>query len=599
MADIAEKTRIMKGGEFLISDSADKGVFTPEELTDEQRAMGDMAREFLVQHIWPNIQRIDKQEAGLSVPLLDKAGELGLLCAAIPEEYGGLGIDIITESVLSEMLGASHSFGVSLAAHTGIGTLPVLYFGTEAQRQKYLPKLGTGEIKAAYCLTEPGSGSDSLSARTKATLSEDGTYYLLEGQKMWITNAGFADLFTVFAQVDGNKFTAFLVDATLDNIRLGNEEDKMGIKGSSTRQVFFEGVKVPVENLLGEIGKGHKIAFNVLNIGRYKLGLMVCGGAKRACEMTVKYANERIQFKLPISKFGAIKYKLAEQATRIWVLESMNYRIAGLLNDKIEQCKADGKNDIQAKLIAAEEYAIECSISKVFGSEVLDYVVDECVQVHGGNGFSEEYNAARAYRDARINRIFEGTNEINRLLTFDMLMRRAMSGQIDIMTPAMAVQKDLMSIPDFGGDDDDDILAADKKAIREAKKAILMVAGAAVQKYMQKIEKEQEIIMNLADMLIDVFTAESAILRTDKLIALRGVEACSDYIDMTKIYTSEAMERIQLSGKHAVCAFTEEGDEQRMMLMGIRRYTKYPAYNAVAARRRIAQRLIDANDYAF
>lgn len=596
-----DSTRIIKGGEFLITtpDNDSSTSFTPEQLTDEQRAMGEMAGDFLAQYIWPNIQRLDKQEPGLTVSLLDKAAELGLLSAAIPEEYGGLGVDIITETVLTEMLGASHSFGVSLAAHTGIGTLPVLYFGTEEQRQKYLPKLGTGEIKAAYCLTEPGSGSDSLAARTRATLSADGTHYLLEGQKMWITNAGFADLFTVFAKIDGDKFTAFLVDGNAENLRLGNEEDKMGIKGSSTRQVFLEGVKVPVENLLGEIGKGHKIAFNVLNIGRYKLGVMVCGGARKACELSVKYANERIQFKIPIAKFGAIKHKLAEQALRIWILESTNYHIAGLLHNKIEACKKEGKTDMEAKLIAAEEYAIECSIAKVFGSEVLDYVVDECVQIHGGNGFSEEYNAARAYRDSRINRIFEGTNEINRLLIFDMLIRRAMNGTLDLMSAAMAVQKDLMSIPDFAEDDTDDLLAADKKALYQAKKAALLVAGAALQKYMQKIEKEQEIIMCIADMIIDLFNIESAIKRTEYLIGLRGAEACSDFIDMTKVYTSDAMERINLNGKHAICGFTEEGDEQRMMLMGIRRYTKYPAYNTIAARRRIAQRLIDANGYAF
>lgn len=603
---VKQKTRIMKGGEFLISDSFDGDgggkLFIPEDLTDEQKALADMATDFLKAHVWPNIVKLDKQQAGLTVQLLDIAAEQGLLGAAIPEEYGGLGIDILTESVLTEVLGASHSFGVSLAAHTGIGTLPVLYYGTPEQRAKYLPKLATGEIKAAYCLTEPWSGSDAQgSARAKATLSEDGKYYILEGQKMWITNAGFADLFTVFAKVDGinEKFSAFLVDAKSEGVSLGAEEDKMGIKGSSTRQVFLDKVKVPVENLLGKIGEGNKIAFNVLNIGRYKLGLMVCGGAKRACEMSVKYANERVQFKLSISKFGAIRHKMAEQAIRIWTLESTNYRIASLLHDKIEQCKAEGIDEVKAKLIAAQEYALECSITKIYGSETLDYVVDENVQIHGGMGFSEEGNAARAYRDSRINRIFEGTNEINRLLMFDRLMKSAMKGEIDLMSAVMAVQKELMSIPDFGADDTDDILADDKKAVRNAKKAVLIVAGAAVQKFMQKIEKEQEIIMYLSDMLTDIFVTESAILRTDKLIAMYGAEQASHAIDITKTFASDAVERIAMNGRRALCGFTEDGDEQRMMLMGLKRFTKYPAYNTVAARQRIARKLIDANDYCF
>ena len=588
--------QVLKGGEFLIKASAPQDVFIPEELNEEQLMFADMTKEFVQQRVAPNVIKIDKQEPDLAVSLFEEAGELGLLGASIPEEYGGMGIDLVTESVVTEVLGGSYALSVSIAAHTGIGTLPILYFGTEAQKQKYLPQLATGQLKAAYCLTEPGSGSDSLAARTKAVLSEDGTYYTLEGQKMWITNAGFADVFIVFAKIEG-QFTGFIVDADSENLRLGAEEDKMGIKGSSTRQVFFEGVKVPAENILGEIGKGHKIAFNVLNIGRYKLGVMVAGSAKGAAAMAIKYANEREQFKQPIANFGAIQHKIAEMMLRIYALESANYRTADLLQQKIDTLVAGGMDSVAAKLIAAEEYAIECSILKVFGSEVLDYVVDENVQIHGGNGFSEEYGAARCYRDSRINRIFEGTNEINRLLIVDMLLKRAMRGKLDLMTPALAVQQELLAIPDFG-DDSDDIFAADVKAIKQAKKAILMVAGAAVQKYMTKLSRQQELIMCLSDMTIDLFVCESALLRAQKLVAERGAAACGNYIDMTQVLIADAVDRIRSNGKNAVCSFAE-GDELRMMLLGIKRFTKYPPYNTIAARRRIAKIAIEANDVAY
>ncbi|QQS27442.1 MAG: acyl-CoA dehydrogenase family protein [Sphingobacteriales bacterium] len=593
--------KVLSGGEFLIKESNAHEVFIPEDLNEEQVMFGNMAKDFLEKHIWPNVQRIDKQEPGLTVELMDIAGELGLLGAAIPQEYGGMGIDLNTETLLTEILGASHSFGVSLAAHTGIGTLPLLYFGTEEQKMKYLPKLATGEIKAAYCLTEPGSGSDALAARTKATLKTDENgeeYYLLEGQKMWITNSGFAHLFTVFAKIDGQFFTAFLVDAQSENIRLGNEEDKMGIKGSSTRQVFFEGVKIPKENVLGKIGEGHKIAFNVLNIGRYKLGVMVCGGAKRAMELSVKYANERHQFGKSISGFGAIQHKIAEQAIRIFALESANFRVSDLLQQKIQSLVEQDVDEIQAKLIAAEEYAIECSILKVFGSEVLDYVVDEAVQIFGGNGYSEEYPIARSYRDSRINRIFEGTNEINRLLTVDMLLKKAMKGEIDLMSPSMAVQKELMSIPDFGGNEEQNLFDVEKKALLNAKKAILMIAGFAVQKFMKKLSDEQEIIMNITDMLIEVFACESAMLRTEKLAEQKGEAACETQIDIVKTLFSDGIERINLYGKHAITAFAE-GDERQMLLMGLKRFTKYAPFNTIAARRRIASKLIATEKYGF
>ncbi|MCO4818660.1 MAG: acyl-CoA dehydrogenase family protein [Bacteroidetes bacterium] len=588
----------MKGGEFLIKEQQANEVFVPEELNEEQLMFRSMAIDFIEAKIWPNIAKIDKQlENPEMVPnLLEEIGQLGMLGAGVPEEYGGMGVDFNTETVLSEELGKALSFGVAVAAHTGIGTLPILYFGTQQQKDKYLPDLATGKLKASYCLTEPNSGSDALAAKTKAVL--DGEHWVLNGQKMWITNAGFADLYIVFAQVDGDKFTGFVVERDTPGLKLGDEEVKLGIKGSSTRQVFFEDVRIPKDNLLGEIGKGHKIAFNVLNIGRFKLCAMVMGGCKKAIDIATNYANERHQFGQAISGFGAIKHKLAEMAIRTFATDSATYRVADLITDKIEELKKEGLSKEEAKLKAAEEYSVECAILKVLGSEALDFVIDEAVQIFGGTGYSEEYPVARMYRDARINRIFEGTNEINRMLAVGQLMKKAMKGELDIMTPAMKIQEELMEIPSFDDDDDGGPFFAEKKAIVNAKKAILLAAGAAAQKYMMELEKQQEILMNLADMVIDVFTAESAILRTEKMINLHGEASAELQVLMSKTYLSDALERVHMSGKHAICGFAE-GDELRMMLIGVRRFTKYEPFNTIAARQAVADKMIEANKYPY
>src|SRR5450755_3912611 len=478
---VTGKQTEIKGGEWLIRESEAADSFIPENFQEEQLMVKEMCISFLDAEVLPIIDRIDKLEPGLMPSLLDKAGEQGLLGTSIPENLGGLGKDFITATLVNEGLGGGYSFSVAMAAHTGIGTLPILYFGTEAQKEKYIPKLATGEWKGSYGLTEPNSGSDALGARTSAKLSADGKYYILNGQKCWITNGGFADIYTVFAKIDGDKFSAFIVERGFEGFTQGPEEHKMGIKGSSTVQLYFQDCKVPVENLLGEIGKGHIIAFNILNIGRLKLCAAALGGAKMALSMTVDYANTREQFKTAIVNFGAIKNKIADMAIGAWVAESALYRTAKWIDDKEIELQSAGKPFNEALLGAAEEYAIECAMLKVFGSEVLDFVVDEGVQIHGGNGFSDEYIISKAYRDSRINRIYEGTNEINRLLTVDMVLKRAMKGKLDVMGPAMNVQKELMSIPEFG-DGEEGAFAKEQKSIANMKKCILMVAGAAVQK---------------------------------------------------------------------------------------------------------------------
>ncbi len=597
MAELTEKTIVIKGGEFLIKDATPQDIFIPEELNEEQLMIKQMTKDFVDTEVLPHLDRIDNHEEGLMSTLLKKAGEIGILGLPIPEAYGGFAKDFNTISVVTEMTGTAHAFSVAYGAQSGIGTLPILYFGTEEQKQKYLPGLASGQLHASYCLTEPGSGSDALAAKTRADLSEDGKHYILNGQKMWITNAGFADIFTVFAKVNGEKFTAFIVERNTPGFTIGAEEKKMGIKGSSTCQIFFENVKLPVENILGEIGKGHLIAFNILNIGRYKLCVGVLGGAKELCTISTKYANERMQFNVPIASFGAIKYKLSEQAIRVFAALSATYRTSDYIDKKEKELLEQGAGFEKALLGAAEEYAIECAMLKVVGSEVLDYVVDECVQIYGGNGYSEEYPAARSYRDARINRIFEGTNEINRLLTVDMLLKRVMKGQLDMMGPAMAVQKELMAIPDMSSDDGG-LFSAEEKAIKNMKKAFFMVAGAAVQKMMEKLKDEQEILMCAADMMNEIFISESLLLRVKKLTEMRGEEATTLYKDIVHVYFTDSIDRLAKAGKTAIASFAD-GDEKKMMLLGLKRFSKYEIYNTTAARRRIADALIAADGYCF
>jgi alkylation response protein AidB-like acyl-CoA dehydrogenase len=587
------KTKALQGGEFLIRESNAQDIFIPEEFNEEQRMIAQSSLEFLEQHVWPHLDRIDALEEGLMPSLLEKAGELGLLGISIPEEYGGFGKDFLTGMLVTEITGAGHSFSVAIAAHTGIGTLPTLYYGTPEQKQKYVPKLATGEWKACYCLTEPGSGSDANSGKTKATLTPDGNHYLINGQKMWITNGGFADIFTVFAKIDDDKnLTAFIVEKDFGGITLNPEEKKMGIKGSSTRQVFFNDCKVPVENLLGGRENGFKIAVNILNVGRIKLAGAALGGAKKSVDIAVNYANERIQFGKPISSFGAIQQKLADMATYCYATESATYRCSNDMEKAIEQLKSEGADHASALLKGVEQYAVEAAILKVVGSECLDFVVDEAVQIHGGMGYSAESAIERAYRDSRINRIFEGTNEINRLLTVDMLLKRAMKGQLDLMGPAMQVASELMGIPDFA-EPDESLLGLEKGYVANFKKAVLMAAGGAAQKLGLALGDEQEIVMHIADMVIDTYMAESVLLRTQKLVSMRGEAACAEQIAMTQLYIHDAADRIAKNAREAVNAFAE-GDERQAMLMGAKRFTKTQPLNTKDLRRVVAKKMIEA-----
>lgn len=605
MAVAEDKKTSIKGGEFLIKETPASQIFIPEEFNEEQQMIADTCRDFLRTEVWPRLNEIDQAKSPeLMSSLMDKAGELGLMGTVVPEEYGGFGMNFNTSMLVAEATGAGNSFSVALSAHTGIGTLPIVYYGNESQKAQYLPKLASGEWKAAYCLTEPDSGSDANSGKTKAKLSEDGKHYVINGQKMWITNGGFADVFIVFAKVvdasgqTDKNLSAFIIEKTFGGITMNEPEHKMGIKGSDTRQIFFNDCLVPVENMLSEQGNGFKIAVNILNIGRIKLAAAALGGSKQVAKQVINYANERKQFGISISNFGAIKHKLAEMAIRMFTTESAAYRVGQNIDNLIITLKEKGLSDAEAKLKALEELAIECAIMKVHGSEVLDYVVDEGVQVYGGMGYSADAPMDRAYRDSRINRIFEGTNEINRLLVVDMLLKRAMKGQLDLMGPAMAVGKEIMSIPDFGFDEDETLFAAEKKVIRNLKKAVLMVAGSAVQKFMTKLSDEQEIIMNLADMVIETYVAESVLLRVEKRIDLLGAEANALQKDIAQVYLNEAVEKVNNAGRSAITSFAES-DELRVMLMGLKRFTKIEPLNLKDARRRIADALIAKNDYIF
>ena len=595
---MSEEKKSIKGGEFIIKEAKVEDIFIAENWGEEEIMMRDTCYDFLEAEIFPDLEKIDKMEEGLMPSKLDKAGALGLLGVSIPEQYGGFGKDFNSSLLINEATGSGHSFAVALSAHTGIGMLPILYYGNDAQKEKYLPDLSSGAKKACYCLTEPGSGSDANSGKTKAVLNTEGTHYILNGQKMWITNGGFADIFIVFAKVDDDaNLSAFIVEKEFGGITLNPEEEKMGIKGSSTRQVFFNDVKVPKENFLGEREGGFKIALNILNIGRIKLGAAALGAMKRTTTQAINYANEREQFGLQISKYGAIRYKLAEQAIKNYSLESALYRTGLNIDQATDELLASGMEEAEAKLKGVEEFAAEAAILKVYGSEALDYVVDEGVQVYGGMGYSADAPMDRAYRDSRINRIFEGTNEINRMLIVDMLLKRAMKGKLDLLGPAQAVQKELMSIPDFG-DQDDSLLAAEGRYVANFKKAILMTAGAAVQKLMQTLAKEQEILMNISDMIISTYVAESMLLRVKKLISKVGEEEAKLQIAMVQTYIYDVADKINKSGRDAINSFSE-GDEQRMMLLGIKRFTKVAPFNVKEARQAIAQKLISENKYVF
>ena len=597
MSDLKENKAIT-GGEFIIRDVSCEEIFTPEDWTEEHLMMKQTAKDFVNSRVVPNLDPIDNQEEGLMAKLLEESGELGLLSSSIPESLGGLGMDFKSTMIITEGVGGGHSFAVSFSAHTGIATLPILYYGNEAQKQKYIPGLATGKLKGCYCLTEPSSGSDANSAKSKAILSEDGSHYVLNGQKMWITNAGFADIFIVFAKIDDDEnLTAFIIEKEYEGITMNPEEKKMGIKGSSTRQVFFNDVKVPVENLLYERGKGFKIAVNILNIGRIKLGGVVIGACKEGIDYSIRYANEREQFGRPIAKYGAIRHKIGEMTIQTYAAETAVYRATQNIDDAIQALEANGVEHGQATLKGIASFAPECAMMKVVCSEVADYVVDEAVQIFGGMGYSAETQVERAYRDARINRIFEGTNEINRMLTVDMILKKAMKGEMDLMGPAMEVASELTGIPEFGPPPTD-IFDRHHLYIKNFKKSILMVAGSAAQKLMMTLAKEQEVLMNIADMMNWAYTAESLVLRVQKLHKAKGEDAASIQLDMMQTYVYSVADKINIAGKEALNGFAE-GDELKMMMLGMKRFTKVDPFNCKEARRRVADTCIAKNEYCF
>jgi alkylation response protein AidB-like acyl-CoA dehydrogenase len=594
MSAVAEQKQLIKGGAFLIEERNPEDIFTPEDFTEEHRMIADTTRQFVDNEVVTRIDELEKHDWKLSRELVGKAADLGLIGANIPEEFGGLGLDQTSGALIGENIGRSASFATTLGAESGIGLLPIVYFATDAAKQKYLPKIASGELITAYALTEAGSGSDAMAAKATARLSDDGKEYILNGEKMWITNGGFADIFIVFAKVDGDKFSAFIVERQ-PGLTSGAEEHKMGIKGSSTTALVLSDVRTPVENLLGEVGKGHKIAFNVLNIGRFKLGAMCVGGMKLMVHESVRYANERHQFGKSISSFGAIKAKLAEQAIRTWIGESMIYRTLGMIEAGVG---AVDSKDMDARLRAIEEYAAECSIIKVALSEYCDFVVDEMVQIYGGYGYSADYPAERAYRDSRINRIFEGTNEINRMLIPGRLMKSALSGNLPLLPAAQALMDEVLSPQIQGFDDDDTLLAAEQKLATNAKKVALMTLGTAAQKYMMKLGDQQEILMGIADIIMDTYAMETAILRARKLAAAEGETVAARYLDMTRVFCNDAVGRIETKAKSTLAGMSE-GDELRTLLAALRRFTKLQPMNTIAARQRIADDMIAANKWIY
>jgi alkylation response protein AidB-like acyl-CoA dehydrogenase len=593
-------TKSTQGGEYLIKDVHSSDIFIPEQFTEEQRMMAQACQDFIDTEITPNMEEIDSMKNPELVPsIFKKAGELGLLGITVPEEYGGMGMSFNTSMLIADIIGASGSFSTTYGAHTGIGTLPILYYGDEAQKSKYLPKLASGEWAACYCLTEPDAGSDANSGKTKATLSADGSTYMLNGQKMWISNAGFADLLIVFAKIENDKnLTAFIVEKNFGGITMNEEEKKMGIKGSSTRQVFFNDCPVPVENMLSSRQNGFKIAVNILNIGRVKLGAGVLGGVRTVITLATKYSTDRKQFGVSINTFGSVKAKLAEMATRTFVTESLCYRAGQDIEDQINSLIEEGMDQSEAKLKGVEAFAIECAIAKIHGSEVLDYVVDQGVQIYGGMGYSADAPMERAYRDARIARIYEGTNEINRMLMVGMLLKRAMKGEINLFEPAMAVSSELIGVPSFETVDTSELFAAEKDVLKKLKKVFLMVGGKAAMVLQNKIEDEQEVMMNLADVMIEIYAAESAILRAEKLVGMKGEAACQNQIAMAQVYLSQAVDKISIAAKEAIGSFTK-GDEQKVMLMGLKRYTKADLVDTKTLRRQIADHMIEQGKYPF
>jgi alkylation response protein AidB-like acyl-CoA dehydrogenase len=596
MATTAIPKSKIAGGSFLLEERQTSEVFTPEDFSEQHTLIGQTTEEFAVNEILPNVERIEHKEFQVTRDLLKKAGDLGLSSVEIPEAYGGLEMDKVTAAVIADHIAKYAGFATSWGGHTGIGTLPIVYFGTEEQKKRYLPKLATGEMVGAYALSESTSGSDAMNCRARAQLSKDGKHYILNGEKMWITNAGFADLFTVFAKIDGDKFSAFLVEKGYPGFSVGAEEHKMGIRGSSTCPIILNDCKVPVENLLGEIGKGHVIAFNILNIGRFKLGAMCVGGARVSLENAIGYAKQRKAFGKVIGDFGLIREKIANMATLIYVGESLVYRTVGMMDAALSEVDKASADALKETRKAIEEYAVECSIIKVWGSEMIDYVVDETMQIYAGYGFVEEYPAERAYRDARINRIFEGTNEINRLIITGFLLKRAMSGQLALMPAIKKLMDEVLSGPSMG-DEMEGPLAEERKLVAQAKKLGLFAAGSATQKYMQAIQDQQEVMGAIADMTIETYAMESAVLRAQKLVESKGEKEAALVIAMTRVYLTQAMEKIEAAAKRVIAAVAE-GDMLRTQLAILRRLAKYEPFNTIELRQQIAHRAIEVGKYS-